>query len=228
MNFKKIAIVSVAVNLVGFLFFAGMKIIHRPPPPMKDSRTEYCDKWNTARTGVFEHLSIDSLDIIFVGNSITEGFPLQETFGTLHVKNRGISGNQSRHILGRIQEITVGHPKKIFFDIGINDLIDGVPLDSILMHYDSIIDLVHDMSSTTEIYIQSVFPVGPEYKDIAASIPAFNTMLRIMCKSRKITYVDLYYKLLKGDYLDAAYTFDGLHLTGPGYQIWKSAIMPFL
>lgn len=45
------------------------------------------------RVSLFEQLPISSDDILFIGNSITDGGEWSELFQNSHVKNRGISGD---------------------------------------------------------------------------------------------------------------------------------------
>lgn len=228
MKFKRIALISIGLNIMGLLLFAGRKTIYRSQPAKTESADAYYDKWNQARKSVLDMLPIDSTDIVFVGNSITEGFPLQEMFPGVHVKNRGIGGNQSRHILGRIQEIAAGHPRKIFFDIGVNDLRVHIPIDSILRNYARIIEAVRFASPRTVIYVQSVFPVGPSYKEIKDSVPAFNLELRHECHNWQVNFIDLYPLFIQGEFIQPALTFDDLHLTGAGYILWKKEIQGYL
>lgn len=45
------------------------------------------------RASLFEQLPTSSDDILFIGNSITDGGEWSELFQNPHVKNRGISGD---------------------------------------------------------------------------------------------------------------------------------------
>lgn len=74
------------------------------------------------RATLFEVLPTSKKDIIFLGNSITNGGEWAELIGNPHVKNRGISGDRTDGILDRLHVITKGKPAKIFLLIGINDL----------------------------------------------------------------------------------------------------------
>lgn len=74
------------------------------------------------RATLFEVLPTSKKDIIFLGNSITNGGEWAELLGNPHVKNRGISGDRTDGVLDRLHVITKGKPAKIFLLIGINDL----------------------------------------------------------------------------------------------------------
>jgi len=66
------------------------------------------------RATLFEQLPITSTDIVFLGNSLTDGCEWTELFGNPHIKNRGISGDEVMGIYDRIDPILKGKPAKIF------------------------------------------------------------------------------------------------------------------
>jgi hypothetical protein len=74
------------------------------------------------RKSLFEKLPDTRKEIIFLGNSITDGCEWSELLADRHVKNRGISGDVTAGVLNRIREITASKPAKVFLLIGINDL----------------------------------------------------------------------------------------------------------
>lgn len=77
------------------------------------------------RATLFETLPTSKSDIIFLGNSITNGGEWAELLGNPHAKNRGISGDTTQGVLDRLSTITKGKPSKIFLLIGTNDLSRG-------------------------------------------------------------------------------------------------------
>ena len=74
------------------------------------------------RATLFEKLPIDSDDIVFLGNSITNGCEWHELFNNPNIKNRGISSDVSMGVYDRLDPIIKGKPAKIFLMIGINDI----------------------------------------------------------------------------------------------------------
>ena len=67
-------------------------------------------EYNRQRRSLFEVLPVYSSDIVFLGNSITDGCEWAELFNNRHVKNRGISGDRSGWLLDRLDPIVGGHP----------------------------------------------------------------------------------------------------------------------
>lgn len=92
------------------------------------------DKYSTyyyQRATLFEELSVNSDDVLFVGNSITDGGEWYELFNNPNVKNRGISGDTTYGVYDRISTLLKGHPKKIFLLIGINNVPKGESAETI-------------------------------------------------------------------------------------------------
>ena len=88
---------------------------------------------------MFEELPVTSSDIIFLGNSITNGAEWAELFKNKHVKNRGISGDICMGVYDRLDAILKGKPAKIFLLIGINDVSRGTPADTIVSRIEMIV-----------------------------------------------------------------------------------------
>jgi len=195
-------------------------------------------EYNLQRRSLFEVLPVYSSDIVFLGNSITDGCEWAELFNNRHVKNRGISGDRSGWLLDRLDPIVGGHPKKLFLMIGVNDLAAGVSPDEIVANVARLIDRFQSESRWTKIYVQSILPVnGVDTKakpknhwKKGAEIIETNKLLETLCEGRKnVMYVDVYSALVdeKG-MLDKQYTNDGLHLMGEGYLAWKTVIEKFV
>ena len=191
-------------------------------------------EYNLQRRSLFEVLPVYSSDIVFLGNSITDGCEWAELFNNRHVKNRGISADRSGWLLDRLDPIINGHPKKLFLMIGTNDLAVGIAPEEVAANVEKLLDRFAEESPWTKIYVQSILPVnGVDTKakpknhwKKGAEIIETNKLLETLCEGRKnVMYVDVYSALVdeKG-MLDKQYTNDGLHLTGEGYVVWRDAI----
>lgn len=188
------------------------------------------------RVSLFEKLNIDRNDIIFLGNSITDGAEWSEIFDNPQIKNRGISGDITAGVLDRLEPIIKGKPAKLFLLIGINDVSRGISVDSIVGNIRLIIDRLQQGSPKTHIYLQSVLPVNDQfdnYKNHVSRwqmVPEINEKLKVVASEKQVTYVDLFSHLTdkSGTKLNPAYTNDGLHLMGEGYFVWKEVIEPYL
>lgn len=150
------------------------------------------------KKSIFELLPNDKDEIIFLGNSITEGCEWNELFGDNWIKNRGISADVAEGVLLRLDEVTESKPLKIFLMIGINDLAFGYADKEILDNYNAIINKIKTDSKETEIYIQSVLPINKDfgefkgYMHLAEKIIQLNTALENIAKENNTTYINLY------------------------------------
>ena len=62
-------------------------------------------EYNFQRRSLFEKLPVTSKDIVFLGNSITDGGEWNELLANPRVKNRGISGDRSSWMLDRSRSV---------------------------------------------------------------------------------------------------------------------------
>lgn len=185
------------------------------------------------RVSLFEILPVTEEDIIFLGNSITNGAEWSELFNDIHVKNRGISGDTAEGVYDRLDVITKGNPKKIFLMIGINDLIKGNTPESIAITIDNIIKKLKESCPNTKIYLQSLLPANRIFSDAVnqqGAIRGLNNRLVEITQKYNIDYIDLhrYFKNTNDDGLNLKYSNDGLHLMSEGYLLWKSLIMSYI
>lgn len=187
------------------------------------------------RTSLFGLMPLQKDDIVFVGNSITDGAEWTELFDDVHVKNRGISGDITTGVLHRWNQIVKANPKKIFLMIGINDLARGTTADSIVKNIVLLADYLKQESSSTQLFIQSILPVTDLYKKFGGhtnkslQIQEANNLLKSNANFHQYKYIDLYPAFVNAaGKMDETYTNDGLHLTGEGYMLWKHLIFPYL
>ncbi len=104
------------------------------------------------RVTLFKSLPQTKGDIIFVGNSITDGGEWSELFNDLKIKNRGISGDITAGVISRIDEVSNRKPSKVFLMIGVNDLARNTAPDSIVKNIFIIADYIHQQTPATKLY----------------------------------------------------------------------------
>lgn len=174
-------------------------------------------------------------DIVFIGNSITDGAEWNELFNDNTIKNRGISGDISAGVLHRIGNIGKQKPKKIFLLIGTNDLARGISTDSLIKNILLAADWIKQESPSTKLFIQSILPVSDVFRKFGShtnktdSILKVNTRLKKEAENHRYNYIDLYpFFCNKQGKLDVKYSNDGLHLLGEGYLLWKHILFPYV
>jgi len=183
----------------------------------------------------FNTLEQRSDDIIFLGNSITDGGEWSELFHDIRIKNRGISGDISAGIINRLDGLLETAPAKIFLLIGINDLARNTSTDSLWHNYLRIISMVKNRQSGTKLYIQSILPVSEYYQKFSGhtgkrdSIAIINTLLEKNQSVYGYTYINLHDAFCdQTGRLNKNLTNDGLHLKGEGYLLWKHLVYPYV
>ena len=207
------------------------------------------------RKAVFDKESpITENDIVFLGNSLTEGgnwasyFPdvqkaLQKKGGA--IRNRGIVGDTFGGIDDRLDQILPGKPKTIFFMSGANDVSHNLTADSIANGIMNVVRRIKKESPKTKVYLQSLLPINESFKRYrlltgkTAMFSEINAKLEAMCKKEKVTFINLYPLFLTNGPADLALpaseqvlnpniTRDGLHVTKEGYKIWQEAIRKYV
>lgn len=195
----------------------------------------YSHYWHQ-RVSLFEELPISSKDIVFVGNSITDGGEWSELLGNKNVKNRGISGDITLGVYDRLESITKGKPKKVFILIGVNDLARKSTIDEIANNIELVVRKIKEDSPKTEIYLQSVLPMSDEPKTFQghtsrySEVKPLNALLQKLANDESLTYIDLYTHFIDPSTgkIDLKYSNDGLHLMGAGYKLWASIVKPYM
>lgn len=188
------------------------------------------------RATLFEALPTSKSDIIFLGNSITNGGEWAELLGNSHAKNRGISGDTTQGVLDRLSTVTKGKPSKIFLLIGTNDLSRGKSVDEVAKNVEKIVERVKRESPKTKLYVQSVFPVNPKFNKFLGhmnrqkDIAVLNAKIKAVAARHGVKYIDVYKALVtpSTDVMNPEYTNDGLHLLGKGYLKWVEVLKPYL
>lgn len=170
--------------------------------------------------------------VIFFGDSLTENGNWSELFQNPNILNRGIQGDTTAGILKRTNDVAALKPTKVFIMAGINDLSKGSSTNSALSNYEKIIKSIKSKSPQTKIYVQSTLPINNKLNSGAlkpSMIVNFDKGLEKLSAKNNATFINLYPLFVDGHgYLKRNLTFDGTHVNGDGYVIWKKAIKNYV
>lgn len=193
------------------------------------------DPYYARRVTLFELLPIGKKDIVFLGNSLTDGCEFNELLGNPNIKNRGIVGDIVQGFIDRIDPIIKGQPKKLFIMGGVNDISHDVSGDSIARAMEKLIVMVKKGSPRTKIYLQSMLPFNNEVREWKLLkgrehvVVEGNKALEQVAKRQGVTWINLYPLMVDGEgRLKREFTNDGLHLMGPAYAVWRDAVKPYI
>lgn len=194
------------------------------------------DSYYDRKVSLFELLPVYSDDIIFLGNSITDGGEFAELFGMPNIKNRGISSDVMSGVTKRIDQVMRGKPAKLFLLIGINDVAHKLTVSQLSSRYSALVKRIRVLSPDTKVYLQSIMPVNNDFKRYKTLygkeqiIRDFNREISHIASEEGCTYIDLTEELADPDTgkLRKEFTNDGLHLTGAGYKAWIKVLNPYV
>lgn len=182
---RKLLILSLALNAAVAIAVAWFGF----GPGVSALMGSFLAKHQARRVSNFEAFALVPDDIVFLGDSITEGGPWDELFPDLPVRNRGVGGDTTDGVLARLEQVTRAQPAKVFLLIGTNDLFRGTSGSEIAANLGAILDRLKQQAPDTEVYLQSVLPRAPSYR---SSIEALNARLAEVALEHGSAWVDLY------------------------------------
>ena len=214
---------------------------NRPPDGRFPGRGRV-SSWNEFRAHNHErralfaaHRAEDQDGLVFVGDSITEGWHslLAQDFGDLGVKlvNRGIGGDTTPNLLYRLNDDVLSlHPRALVILIGTNDLGEHTPPADIAANLRTLHARIRAAYPKIPIAWCLVMPRGdgPQYP---AEIRDLNERIRRLAASDPlITVCDTYTPLAtpQGTDIPADFHPDNLHPNDAGYAVWSSVLHPIL
>ncbi len=174
------------------------------------------------------------IDIIFIGDSLTQNFlekptpkwPLvgsdvwEKHYANRNVLNFGVGSDGTEHILWRLDHMNVKSftPKVIVLLAGVNDM--KYPAADIVAGTKAVLDKCKAMYPSARIVLMAI-PPNSRNKERTAEV---NAITKTFADNKTVFYLDLtpYMANFKG------VGFDGVHLKPEGYEIWASHLDPLL
>lgn len=174
------------------------------------------------------------VDVVFMGNSITEGWVKShpEFFSENNYTGRGISGQTTSQMLLRFQNDVVAlHPKLVIINAGINDIAQNTGIyepDFTFNNIKAMADIAQ--KNGIKVIITSVlpaaeFPWRKEVTDVPQKVDALNKRLKQYADNNKLIFVDYNTAMRdsKGGMREGL-SKDGIHPVPAGYAIMEPMI----
>jgi lysophospholipase L1-like esterase len=217
--------------LVSLLFVGGLFAII-----VKKGKNHYMIKAVTgstyfARTNEFKIYNrfAKPQGIVFVGDSLTQRYPLNEFYPGLHLYNRGIDGDTTVGVLKRLDlSIFDLKPTTVVLQIGTNDLqVEGITKDITIVNIQKIVKAIQTTQPAIHLILVSLYPVNLSIDKLVNKFivgPRNNEDIKsinqAIAKIQGVKFVDVYPHLLNEDKeLNMQYSKEGLHLSLAGYAI---------
>jgi lysophospholipase L1-like esterase len=171
--------------------------------------------------------------VIFFGDSITDGWHLDQYFPGKGYINRGISGQTTSQMLLRFhQDVIALQPAVLVILAGTNDIAGNtgpISLSDIEANFTSMVELAR--ANGVKVIVSSVTPVhnyAPQAQNFflqrdPGKILALNAWLKDYCAKNGLIYLD-YFSAMVDDrgLLRENLATDGLHPVDAGYRIMAS------
>ena len=166
-----------------------------------------------------------NVDVVFLGDSLTEGYDVESFYPEYTVLNLGISGDTTIMLEKRLDvSLFAIQPKVAVMLIGANNM------DTMLQNYENILKSFTENAKNTKIILLSLTSMSGEWGKKNHLAAYNNVRIEKYAKEYGFEFVDLFYPLLNnedGEIFDE-YTIDGGHLTKEGYQVLTECIKPVL
>jgi lysophospholipase L1-like esterase len=162
-------------------------------------------------------------DVVFLGDSLTEGYDVAKYYPQYVVLNRGIGGDTTVGLESRLQASLYDvQPKVAVMLIGANNM------GEMMENYESILKGFVQNAPNTKIILLSLTSMSGEWGKNNQLAAYNNVQIKMLAEKYGFEYVDLYSALLNletGE-IYPEYTTDGGHLTSRGYEVLTAEITP--
>jgi lysophospholipase L1-like esterase len=178
----------------------------------------------------------DDAQVIFLGDSITEGWSnarsFRKQFRPYRPLNLGIGGDQTQHLLWRIHDGALDglRPKAVVVMIGVNNLGDGFSPDETVAGIKAILGAVRSRLRGVPILLLKILPAGQSANDpLRKMIVETNRSLDALDEPARVNVVEVGTPLVEPDGSIARTTMaDFLHPTNAGYRTLTEAVAPHI
>jgi lysophospholipase L1-like esterase len=165
--------------------------------------------------------------IAMVGDSLIEIAEWSGIFPDVDIANYGISGDTVEGVLARVPSILQGNSDKVFVMIGINDLLRGHSVSSIIPAYKNLVQALG--RGGAHVFVQSTLCMSDDAY-VNSRVLELNAELRTFCDANpsRCEFIEIAGSICAKGQLDSRMTVDGVHLSPLGYQRWRDAIAQYM
>ena len=231
MTRKKIVVITIIVALaVAACVTGGALIANRIKDEQKSAeRARLVKEYFEQKIAAYhaENELKPDFEVVFLGDSLTDGCDISKYYPEYVATNRGIGGDTSYGLLERMQVSAYDtNPKVIVLLIGGNDMLGGKSNESIYSNYEKIITGIREKLPETEIVWCSLTAMGSRWAEFNDTAVVINQKIKLLAKKYGCTFVDLFTPLcnVETGEIFAEYTVEGVHFTDDGYRVVTSIV----
>lgn len=174
--------------------------------------------------------------VVFMGNSITEGWPEAhpEFFSENNFTGRGISGQTTYQYLVRFRDDVINlRPKVVVINGGTNDIAENNYAYDEDRTFGNLVSMAELADANgirvimTAVLPSVSFPWHKHIKNIPEKQLSLNKRIKDYALSHGFEYVDYYSPMVMEDgALNPEYSADGVHPNAKGYSVMEKAVLP--
>jgi beta-glucosidase len=213
------------------------------PPDQPAPRTKVypwmtLEKWRDFHDGDLARAKEGSIDVLFLGDSITEAWDKngakvwEKNFAPLHAANFGIGGDTTQNVLWRITKggaLEGVKPRVVVLMIGTNNFgLHGDTPEAVLGGIKAIVKTLHQERPGAKVLLLDIFPRGNPGDPLRTKVIEANRLLEVYAKENpEVTRLRIWDEFMNADgTLPPEVMPDKLHLSEKGYAIWAEAMLP--
>ena len=187
-------------------------------------------RWQARHEAINERARQGDVDLVFLGDSITQGWNdnevWQKFYGHRRAANQGIGGDRTQHVLWRIDHGNLEglSPKLVVLMIGTNNARANSPQE-IAAGIRAIVERLREKLPETKVLLLAIFPRSEMPDELRATNTEASRLVADLDDGRMVHYLDIGPHFLSEDgTISKEIMPDFLHLSLAGYQIWAEAI----
>lgn len=202
--------------------------------------------WNSVAEDITLTLKNKQLELLLLGNSITQGWGgnrkavthkpgkdvMDNALGKDQWESAGISGDRTEHLLWRLRhgEYNSSHPKNAIISIGINNLGGNDDPEDVAQGIIAVAAEAQKQLPDTRIIVMGLLPAGKEAN--SAIRKKCDQIHQILAKTKwkGMEYVNptKWFTDADGTMTEGLYAGDYIHLTLEGYRVWAREIVKLI
>ena len=226
--------VRIAIAVILALACVGCAVAYfgwiRPDRIKLQAHQQAIERYRAEKTKIYlqenDRYADYEVDVAFLGDSLTDGYDVAAAYPKFLVCNRGIGGDTTFDLEGRLQiSVYDLKPKVAVMLIGANNF------GSMFDNYENILAGLQKNLPETKVVLLSLTCMGGEQWGRNNAQAAYNNVkIKLLAEKYGFAFVDLYSPLmdLQTGEIYPHYTTDGGHLTAQGYEVLTAQITPVL
>jgi lysophospholipase L1-like esterase len=207
----------------------------KPAPDASITPVPRAGKWMERHELINSRAKPGEVDVIFLGDSITQAWEDEKKggkaawdkyFAPRKAMNAGIGGDQTQHVLWRLENGNIKgiKPKAAVIMIGTNNSRDYTS-EQIADGVKAIVAKLRKELPETKILLLAIFPRNTPEDPRRKVNEGANAIFKSVADEKMVFYMDIGSKFLSPDgTLSEEIMPDSLHLSPQGYEIWASSI----